>query len=169
MKRAILAVLAALFAGLIWVRWPASNIVESQPGISTQEYAPPAAVEGGLTVVRDSDFDRLYGAKNGTAEDDLKQVAGIWDAALLLVKDLDRYPLPDNAAITAFLQGKNPHRVAWIRPGHPAVSPLGELLDRWGSPVFFHRESARVTLFRSAGLDCTMWTEDDIEWPKRPR
>ena len=116
-------------------------------------------------VVEDSDFARRYGAPDGTAIADLETLASIWEAALLLVKDFDRYPLPDNAAITAFLQGKNPHRVAWIRPGHPAVGAEGELLDRWGNPLFFHRESARRMCYRSAGPDGAMWTGDDVEWP----
>ncbi|MBC7855099.1 MAG: hypothetical protein IAF94_16840, partial [Pirellulaceae bacterium] len=80
-------------------------------------------------------------------------------------KDYDRFPLADNADFTAFLQGKNPHRVAWIRPGHPAVNASHQLTDRWGRPLFFHRESSRRTALRSAGPDRILWTSDDVVWP----
>ena len=156
-----------VLAGLVWLLWPDPTEIEAPPAEAAREEAPVVTTADGLTILRDSDFDRRFGAPDGSAEEDLKAVAGIWDAALLLVKDHDRFPLPDNAAITAFLQGKNPHRVAWIRPGHPSVSTEGELLDRWGSPLFFHRESARTTTYRSAGPDRELWTEDDVEWPQR--
>jgi hypothetical protein len=136
------------------------------PTVPPAPVAPPVAVPADLTVLSDSEFERSYRGAGSSAEDDLKQVAEVWQSALLLIKDYDRFPLPDNAAITAFLQGKNPHRVAWIRPGHPAVSGNGELLDRWDSPLFFHRESSRTTTFRSAGPDRKLWTEDDVVWPK---
>lgn len=159
--RVVIAVL--VLAGILWWRWPRDGEIVVVP--APTESPPPVVVADGLTILRDSDFDRRFGAPDGTAEADLQAVAGIWEAALLLVKDHDRFPLPDNAAITAFLQGKNPHRVGWIRPGHPSVSGAGELLDRWGTPLFFHRESARTTTYRSAGPDREMWTDDDVEWP----
>ena len=46
------------------------------------------------------------------------------------------------------------------------MSGNGELLDRWDSPLFFHRESSRTTTFRSAGPDRRLWTDDDVVWPK---
>lgn len=167
MKRRVAWLAVLLLAGLVWWLWPDSTEVVAAP--PKPEASPPVVEVGGLTVLRDSDFDRHYGAPDGTVTADLEAVAAIWEAALLLVKDFDRYPLPDNAAITAFLQGKNPHRVAWIRPGHPSVGADGELLDRWGSPLFFHRESARKTGYRSAGPDRVMWTGDDAEWPAPER
>ncbi|WP_193210837.1 hypothetical protein [Luteolibacter marinus] len=128
----------------------------------------PAAVAvslEGFTVVGDTGFARHYRDPGRSAEDDLKEVTGLLDAAVLLVKDIDRIPLADNADFTRFLQGENPHRVAWIVPGHPAVSSQGELLDRWEQPLFFHRESSRRTALRSAGPDREMWTGDDIVFP----
>lgn len=118
-----------------------------------------------ITVVADSDFVRFYGSPEGSAETDLQQVLGLIDAAFMVVKNFDEIPLADNSAFTGFLQGENPHQVAWIPPGHPAVSNEGELLDRWASPLFFHRESSRRTSLRSAGPDRKMWTDDDILWP----
>lgn len=172
MKRRVawLAVLLVAVAACGWWFRPGIPDAGIPPAAPAEAAAPAVAVteHEGLTVVGGTGFDQFYRSPEGSVRDDLRHVSGLLDAAALLVKDLERFPLPDNADFTAFLGGKNPHRVAWIRPGHPAVSPAGELLDRWETPLFFHRESARRTTLRSAGPDRTMWTEDDIEWPEPP-
>jgi hypothetical protein len=123
---------------------------------------PQAVEQGGLTVVRGSDFDTRYGTPSSSAAEDLEMLRETLAAAFLLVKNFRELPLADNADFTAFLAGKNPHQVAWVRPGHPLVNASGELLDRWGEPVFFHRESSSRTSLRSAGPDRTLWTQDDL-------
>ncbi|MFM9080246.1 MAG: hypothetical protein ACKOTE_08970 [Opitutaceae bacterium] len=70
-------------------------------------------------------------------------------------------PVGSNAEITAALQGNNPAGVAFLPRGHRAVNAAGELCDRWGTPFFFHAESARRMEVRSAGPDRRLWTEDD--------
>lgn len=125
---------------------------------------PEVRVEeaGGLTIIHGTGFDRVYGSPASSAAEDLEALHGILGNAMLLLKDFHSRPLADNADFVAVLQGSNPHQVAWIRPGHPMVSESGELLDRWGQPVFFHRESAEHASLRSAGPDRVMWTEDDV-------
>jgi hypothetical protein len=168
MKRVVVGLaLAALLGLAIWRPWARE---ESRPppagdAPSAGTEAPRVTVRDGLTIIGGTGFDLHYRARDRTAVDDLREISGLLDAAILLVKDIDRIPLPDNVDFTAFLQGKNPHRVAWIRPGHPAVSPRGELLDRWETPVFFHQESSRRISVRSAGPDRRMGTEDDAAWP----
>ena len=157
----VLAGLAILLVGRALRKEP-----DSPERIAPLVPLQPVVVEEGLTVVDDTDFATGYPAPAGPLEDDLKMVAELLDAAALLVKDLDRFPLPDNAAFTTFLQGRNPHRVAWIRPGHPAVNGKGELVDRWGNPLFFHRESSREITLRSAGPDGKMWNDDDGVFPR---
>jgi hypothetical protein len=71
-------------------------------------------------------------------------------------------PVGNNADITAALTGKNSLRLALIPPDHPAVNQDGELCDRWGTPFFFHAESANRMEIRSAGPDKKMWTNDDV-------
>ena len=71
-------------------------------------------------------------------------------------------PTGSNAEITAALAGKNKLRFAFIAPNHPAINRAGELCDRWGTPFFFHSESATKMEIRSAGPDKKMWTEDDV-------
>jgi hypothetical protein len=38
----------------------------------------------------------------------------------------------------------------------------GELMDRWGTPIFFHALSKDQMEIRSAGPDRVMWTADDV-------
>jgi hypothetical protein len=71
-------------------------------------------------------------------------------------------PTGTNAEITAALTGRNPLRLSLIPSDHPAINREGELCDRWGTPFFFHAESATRMEIRSAGPDRKMWTEDDV-------
>lgn len=70
-------------------------------------------------------------------------------------------PVGNNAEITAVLRGGNPLRLVFIPEGHPALNAEGELCDRWGTPYFFHAESATRMEIRSAGPDRRQFTTDD--------
>ena len=74
----------------------------------------------------------------------------------------DGNPVGTNAEINAVLTGKNKLRLALIPPDHPAINQAGELCDRWGTPFFFHAESAKKMEIRSAGPDRKMWNDDDV-------
>ena len=71
-------------------------------------------------------------------------------------------PVGSNAEITAALTGRNPLRLALIPADHPAINAQGELCDRWGTPFFFHAESATRMEIRSAGPDRKLWNDDDV-------
>ncbi len=71
-------------------------------------------------------------------------------------------PVGSNPDITAALTGQNKLRLALLAPNHPAINRAGELCDRWGTPFFFHAESATKMEIRSAGPDKKMWSEDDV-------
>jgi hypothetical protein len=76
----------------------------------------------------------------------------------------DGNPTGSNAEIVAALSGQNRLRLVLIPPGHPAVNRDGELCDRWGTPFFFHAESATRMEIRSAGPDRRLWTDDDLAY-----
>ena len=71
-------------------------------------------------------------------------------------------PVGTNAEITAALTGRNRLRLSLIPADHPAINAEGELCDRWGTPFFFHAESATRMDIRSAGPDRKMWSNDDV-------
>lgn len=155
--------LVIALVGMAW--WFRDKAPSPDPSPPCCDGAPvPVPVEGpAVEVLSGSEFDRNYAVAGGDIERDLGLVHGILEDAELLVKDFGRHPLADNRDFVRFLSGRNPHRVAWIRPGHPSVNAAGELVDRWGSPLFFHRESATSTTLRSAGPDRRLWTADDVE------
>jgi hypothetical protein len=68
----------------------------------------------------------------------------------------------DNAQVVNALTGNNPQRIALLPRDHPAISPDGELLDRWGAPYAFHFISRDHLEIRSAGPDGKLYTSDDL-------
>lgn len=70
-------------------------------------------------------------------------------------------PVGTNAEITATLTGQNKLHLALIPPDHPAINQAGELVDRYGTPFFFHAESGTKMTIESAGPDKKRHTPDD--------
>jgi hypothetical protein len=73
-------------------------------------------------------------------------------------------PIGENEEVTAQLMGRDPRgpAVTLIDPRNPAIDSRGQLVDRWGTPYFFHALSANNMEIRSAGPDRKMWTADDV-------
>lgn len=68
--------------------------------------------------------------------------------------------LGDNGDITLALVGEA-GKSAWL----PRTSPRlrdGQLLDRWGTPYWFHPNSANQMEIRSAGPDKNLFSPDDV-------
>ena len=68
----------------------------------------------------------------------------------------------DNATMMNALTGNNPSHMAFINRGHRAIDAQGQLLDRWGSPLFFHLVARDALEIRSAGPDNEFYTADDL-------
>jgi hypothetical protein len=71
-------------------------------------------------------------------------------------------PVGTNPEITAALMGRNPKQINFITSESGLrVNENGEMVDAWGTPLFFHQLSGREMEIRSAGEDRKMWTFDD--------
>lgn len=116
----------------------------------------------GIVWDAESEFEKHYAKGDNTIRQDLEIVEALLSHAVLLVKDFPSLFLADNSDFTNLFMGHNKQKFAWVHPNHSSVSEEGELLDRWGTPLFFHRESATATTLRSAGEDRELWTSDDI-------
>ncbi|MFD0892838.1 hypothetical protein KBB96_15560 [Luteolibacter ambystomatis] len=156
-------VLAALAGIVIW-KWrdPMSGVAPlagEPPSLNT---APPvpARVELPVTLLPiAADMARLNSPET-LPQDDLSSLS------LVLAtygKNSGGNPTGENEEITAALLGNNPKRLAYLPANVPFVNASGQLIDRWGTPYFFHSMTAGRTDIRSAGPDRQMWTEDDIE------
>jgi hypothetical protein len=165
-------VLSALILALLtWFFWPASpsksltrqsasSLVDSSaaPAASSNPPVKPAA---GTPPAERSTLADTLNAPSTTIRDDLRVVSEIL-GTFRTNFPRDGNPVGTNAEITAVLTGKNKLRLALIPPDHPAISrTTGELLDRWGTPFFFHAESGTRMTIESAGPDKKRHTPDD--------
>lgn len=71
-------------------------------------------------------------------------------------------PVGSNAEIMKAVMGDNPARARLGPPAGQTINGKGELVDRWGTPYFFHQLSKTEMEIRSAGPDRVMWTSDDL-------
>ncbi|HSH95125.1 MAG TPA: hypothetical protein VK968_13320 [Roseimicrobium sp.] len=71
-------------------------------------------------------------------------------------------PTGTNAEIMKGVMGGNPVNAVLGPPEGQKLNDQGELVDRWGTPYFFHQLSKTEMEIRSAGPDHTLWTTDDI-------
>ncbi len=68
-----------------------------------------------------------------------------------------------NQDIVSALRGQNANCLAVLPPDLGFFNAEGELLDRWGTPYWFHPISHTILEIRTAGPDKKLWSPDDIE------
>ncbi len=87
------------------------------------------------------------------------------DKVSLMIRDYHTLagenPVGTNAEIMAAVMGGNPRQATLGPPEGMSLNEKGELIDRWGTPYFFHQLSRDQMEIRSAGPDKIMWTDDD--------
>ena len=163
-RSVIAAALALLLIAL--VVWTLGRMVPrslhpslSSTGNSAVQPAASAAPSASARPERSTLADALN-LPTGDIRGDLRIVAGIIETFRTNFLQSGN-PVGTNAEITSALTGRNPLRLSLIPADHPAINPVGELCDRWGTPFFFHAESASRMEIRSAGPDRKMWNDDD--------
>lgn len=100
----------------------------------------------------------LLNAPDRTAQDDLHIVAEFIETYR---KALGSNPIGQNEDITAALTGNSGQKGRVFPPSSPAIRD-GLLVDRWGTPYWFHPESGTKMEIRSAGPDKDLFTADDV-------
>jgi len=71
-------------------------------------------------------------------------------------------PTGTNAEIVKALTGENEANATYLPSKLRRLNDQGELLDAWGTPYFFHANSATEMEVRSAGPDKKLYTHDDV-------
>jgi len=134
------------------------------PPVSPTSALPPDSIPRLATSGSgdDATFEGIekLNATGLTIQDDLRLLNDLffsWQATY----PKEGNPVGSNQEITAAFTGANLHTLALIPRSHPALSPNGELLDRWGTPFFFHQLSRSRMEIRSAGPDRKFYTDDD--------
>ncbi|MBK1876248.1 hypothetical protein [Pelagicoccus mobilis] len=184
--RAVLGVLAGLgvvFAAYLFLLPQAEEPREKESPLPTYEDVSPedAVEEQGIENknfkpevfsfleagdhVEDEKNPRLlrhYGGEGRSGKDDLRLVQGVIELFWRMTKDPDQLVLGSNQDLLRNLSGANSLGVQYVSPDNDYLNTSGELLDRWGSPLFFHANSVTDIEIRSNGPDRERYTEDDI-------
>lgn len=104
-----------------------------------------------------------YGDPARPPERDLAAIALVMENFLLLNKGAAQRPLSANEEWAAALCGLDGRSERFLQDDDPALNQRGQLVDRWGTPLFFHAVGAGRWEVRSAGSDRAMWTADDLQ------
>jgi hypothetical protein len=170
-KSSALAIAAALLVAFVWFLWP-RNDTEGGPAVpgrpelpaSSAPAAPQPAATAPASAIAPLEISHLADQLNSPATDIRADLRILTEVLTNFRSNFphDGNPVGNNAEITTTLTGSNKLRYAVIPPNHPAINRAGELCDRWGTPFFFHAESANKMGIRSAGPDKKMWTDDDV-------
>jgi len=123
------------------------------PGLSPEALA---VVQGGHPLASE------LNAKAGTPQRDLEILREMLGGFATSLKVGNLPPMGDNEDVTAALTGHNRLKLVVIPRAHPSIDSKGRLLDRWGTPYFFHARGAELFDLRSAGPDRQLFTADDI-------
>jgi len=130
-----------------------TEIPSGLPPSSASNRPPPLL---GETILRD------YANTNLPPQNDLTLMSRLMDNSQLLLKSAANRPLSANEDWADFLRGKNSAHERFLPDQHIALNSKGQLIDRWGSPLFFHAVGGGRFDIRSAGPDRKLWTDDDI-------
>ena len=100
------------------------------------------------------------------AEESEPEVAGDFDKISLMLRDYrtlaGENPVGTNAEIMHAIIGGNPKGARLGPPEGQSLNGNGELIDRWGTPYFFHQLGKDLMEIHSAGPDRRMGSADDI-------
>ncbi len=167
MKR-LIGVLVVLAAGfLLWrARAPVPNPAPAPtpPRVETQAGpVPSAAIVAPAPVSTPTHYPPLdqLNQPGQTVSNDLRILRALFFHYQIAVKDPSGNPTGTHEEIVRALQGRNRARLAFVPARHPALNAQGQLVDRWGTPYFFHALSSTRMEIRSAGPDQKMFTPDD--------
>ena len=156
---------------------PSTSAASPSPASEPRSASPEVAEERGPTPVRAffagpaapppaQGRSPLADALHASDSDPRQDLAIVTRLFATFHDHFHELPVGSNAEITAALAGDNSHGLAVIPADHPAINARGELVDRWGSTLFFHQIGGGTMEIRSAGPDRRMHTADDLVHPQ---
>ena len=165
-KWVALALVAVFLAAFwLWMFW--TGIHQSGESIRGLPLEAAKAIEAAAKLQSarkqpGAEILKNYASPSTRPEDDLQAMAHVFSNLLLLVKGDAPFRMGANEEFAAALMGKNAAKEVFLMAPHVCLNGKGQLVDRWGMPLFFHvRDAGRIDL-RSAGPDGVMWTADDL-------
>ena len=135
----------------------------AQASVNTNASAAMTAAPGGNTsALLGENILRGYGDTNFPPENDLTLMARLMENSVLLLKSAANRPLSANEDWADLFRGRNSAQEKFLPDQHVALNARGQLVDRWGTPLFFHSLGSGRHELRSAGPDRKLWTADDL-------
>ena len=155
----ILAGVILLALGLFWAMHERGGSPVQPTSVEGDGAAPSVP---GVTVlpVASQLSTQLLNAE-GPPEDELDAVAQL---LYFYRQAFGENPVGDNGDLVAALLGENGKKAAYLTRDCPALVD-GKLVDRWGTPYWFHANSGREMEIVSAGPDRKLFTGDDLRLP----
>jgi len=150
---------------------PASENTKTEDTAAVHESAdtpePRARIQRTIAIPDDVTVLDIASSADQLHSDDL----GPLDDLLIVQSLVDAYRRVEGAnpsgglnfEIVARLTGSNERKVAFISPAHPDLNDEGELVDRWGTPYWFHPVTREKMEIVSAGPDRSLFTDDDVK------
>ena len=164
----VVLVLLFLATQMLWkwsrpvVRTGAVSEMVASDVVATVSPTAALASPGQATPLLGETVLREYASSNLPPENDLTLMARLMENSLLLLKSAGNRPLSANADWADLLRGRNAAREEFLPARHHALNASGQLVDRWGTPLFFHALGGGRYEIRSAGADKRLWTDDDL-------
>lgn len=150
----------ALGIGAWW--WSATTTHSPLVPTSSNSIASPAAPHAETPsdrIILPIASEVVLNAPEGLPADDLATLD-------LLIstyrRSMGENPIGENEEITAALLGRNAKHLGFLPEQGSFLNASGQLVDRWGTPYFFHAMAADRLEIRSAGPDREWWTKDDL-------
>ena len=164
-----LPVVAVLILLGMKMRWKFSRPV-SAPVVMTNAEGPTVAntvvatvnSPAGKSTYLGENIIAGYADTNLPPQNDLTLMSRLMDNSLLLLKSAANQPLSANEDWAALLRGQNAAHERFLPDSSVAFNAQGQVIDRWGTPLFFHALGGGRYELRSAGPDAKLWTDDDI-------
>ena len=163
MRRSAWWLAAVVFVIAIVALWRVEPMQEADP--KPEETAAPAPMKpvpeapGKIVMLPVTETAASLNSPETTTPDDIATID-------LLISQFRKHqggnPVGENDEITAALLGKNPKSLGYLSENSAYIDSGGRLIDRWGTPYFFHAISGDRMDIISAGPDLRHHTADDI-------
>ncbi len=135
-----------------------TNIQETRSRSHYLENLPPVSEDRSKQYLQD------LNQPHSNIQQDLESVWLLVESFNNTLKHNGSIPMGSNRELSYVLFGKNPRQLRFLDPSKPYLNTNGELIDRWGTPFFFHSVENSEIAIRSAGPDQIMWNSDDISY-----
>lgn len=166
--KVVALMLVVVFVVVFWLCFVWNGVHQAGESIRALPEQAAKAIEAAAKLqsprkLPGAEILKNYASPSARPEDDLQAMAHVFSNLRLLVKGDAPFRMGANEEFAAALMGKNAAKEVFLMAPHACLNAKGQLVDRWGSPLFFHvRDRDRIDI-RSAGPDREMWTVDDLQ------